>query len=155
MQLTMSGEYAIRAMLYICSHQEERVFQISEIAKENSIPENFLRKIIPQLCKAGILKSQRGIAGGITLLKKPEDITPLHVIEATEGELALNKCLISHDFCSNDNWCSMHLLWSETQKKIKEKLSEKSFAELSKENTKRFNHYNSVSKNVKQKISSK
>ena len=149
MQLTMTGEYAIRAMLYICSFENGKVFQISEIAKENSIPDNFLRKIIPQLCKAGFLKSQRGNAGGITLLKKPEDITPLQVIEAAEGEMALNKCLISHDFCSNDKWCSMHVLWAETQKKIREMLSEKSFAELAKDNTARFNNYNSVRFNVK------
>lgn len=155
MQLTMMGEYAIRAMLYMCSQQPEKVFQISEIARENSIPDNFLRKIIPLLCKAGILKSQRGISGGITLLKNSKDITPLDVIEATEGEFALNKCLISADFCSNDKWCSMHVLWTETQKKIKEILSEKTFYELSKDNTNRFLKYNSVQTVVKQKISKK
>jgi Rrf2 family protein len=147
----MMGEYAIRAMLYLCSAPEGKVFQISEIAKENEIPDNFLRKIIPRLCRAGILKSQRGTTGGITLLKKAEDITPLHVIEATEGGLALNKCLISSDFCSNDKWCSMHVLWAETQKKIREILSERNFAQLADENSLRLSRYNNVHFTVNKK----
>lgn len=152
----MMGEYAIRAMIYICSHPHDTVFQISDIAKENSIPDNFLRKIIPLLCKAGILKSNRGVSGGIRLLRRSEQITPLNVIEATEGLMALNKCLIDTDFCSNDHWCSMHVLWAETQKKIKDALSGKTFKELANENRKRFEkHVNKPAKLKQKKISNK
>jgi Rrf2 family protein len=155
MQLTMTGEYALRAMLYICSYPMGTFFQISDIAIKNDIPDNFLRKIIPRLCKAGILRSQRGTSGGVSLLKHSKEITPLHVIETVEGEMALNKCLIGSDFCSKERWCSVHILWCETQQKIKEMLSGKTFEELAKTNSERFLHFHSHKQNNKSQKKSK
>lgn len=143
MQLTMTGEYALRAMLYICSKPKGSIFQISEISTTNEIPESFLRKIIPQLNKSGILQSQRGIGGGISLLQAAEEFTPLEIIESVEGEIGLNKCLISSDFCSNEKWCSVHTIWSEAQKKLKESLSAKTMAQLAEENLIRYKSINS------------
>ena len=92
----MIGESAIRAMLYICSKPFGTSYQISEIAEKNDIPDNFLRKIIPLLKKATLLNSQSGNGGGITLMKKAEKITPFEIMDAVEGPILLNKCLI-HD----------------------------------------------------------
>lgn len=143
MQLTMTGEYALRAILHICSKPKGSIFQISEISTTNEIPESFLRKIIPQLIKSGILQSQRGIGGGISLLKPADEFTPLEIIETVEGKIGLNKCLISSDFCSNEKWCSVHILWSEAQKKLKEILSGKTMAQLAEENSSRYRLFNS------------
>lgn len=141
MQLTMTGEYAMRAMVYICAFPAQTNLQISDIAVKNEIPDNFLRKIIPLLCKCGLLSSTRGAQGGVKLLKEAKDITPLMIIEAVEGEIALNKCMLANEFCTNENWCSVHILWSQTQKKLKEMLSSKSMEELADENTKRYKSF--------------
>ena len=69
MQLTLTGEYAIRAMIHLASGKDDSIFQIAEISNVNNIPEKFLRKIIPQLSFAGLIQSQRGIGGGIKLGK--------------------------------------------------------------------------------------
>ncbi len=143
MQLTMTGEYALRAVLYICSKPIGTVFQISEISTTNDIPENFLRKIIAQLNKSGILQSQRGVGGGISLMKSAEGITPLDIIESVEGKIGLNKCLISSDFCSNEKWCSVHVLWADAQKKLKEMLAGKTMAQLAGENQIKYKSINS------------
>jgi len=149
MQLTMMGEYAIRAVFHICGSEYGTVFQISDIAKENSIPDNFLRKIVPLLCKAKILSTIRGASGGVKLQKKSFEITPLHIVEATEGRMALNKCLLHNELCENEKWCSMHFLWAEAQKKIKETLSQKNFEQLVTENKDRLARLNSKHINVK------
>jgi Rrf2 family protein len=141
MQLTMTGEYAMRAMIYICSFPAQTNLQISDIALKNDIPDNFLRKIIPLLCKNGMLSSSRGVQGGIKLLKDAKEITPLMIIEAVEGEIALNKCMLGDEFCTNANWCSMHVLWSQTQKTVKEMLASKNLEELARENTERYKKY--------------
>ena len=137
MQLTLTGEYAIRAMIHLASGKDDSIFQIAEISNVNNIPEKFLRKIIPQLSFAGLIQSQRGIGGGIKLGKPALNITPLEIIEAVEGKMALNKCLIDKAFCSNDRWCTVHTLWCEAQKKLREILSSKSIEELAKENEER------------------
>lgn len=135
MQLSMTGEYALRAMLFICSKPFGSAFQISEIAEKNDIPDNFLRKIIPLLKKASILNSQRGNGGGISLMKKADLITPLEIIEAVEGPIALNKCLIHSKFCSRDNYCSFHVLWSDVQQQLKEMLAGRNLQELAVKNS--------------------
>jgi Rrf2 family transcriptional regulator, iron-sulfur cluster assembly transcription factor len=138
MQLSMIGEYALRAMLYICSQPFGTSYQISDIAEKNDIPDNFLRKIVPLLKKAKLLDSQRGNGGGITLLKKADEITPLEIIDAVEGPILLNKCLIHDKFCSRDDYCSFHIFWADAQKQLKEMLASKNLYELAKQNNENF-----------------
>lgn len=135
MQLTMTGEYAIRAMLHLASLHFGTVAQISEISKQWGIPENFLRKISAQLSSAGLVASQRGLGGGVTLARPAEVITLLDIIEAVEGKISLNKCLVCDAFCPRDSWCAVHVVWGEAQAKLKEVLSSKSLAQLAVQNS--------------------
>lgn len=150
MQLTMMGEYALRTMTYICTYPAGTVFQISDIAEKNEVPESFLRKIVPMLCKGKMLQSTRGSKGGIKLLKSGDEITPLMIIECVEGEISLNKCMIGKEYCSNDNWCSVHILWSGAQKMLRDKLSSTTMAILAKENSERFSAYHKQMLTIKQ-----
>ncbi len=131
----MSGEYAIRAMLHLAEEDTSKYVQIQDISKKWEIPENFLRKIIPQLAKAGLIMSVRGSGGGIKLAKSSEKITALNVIEAVEGKIFLNKCLFSDEICDRSDWCSMHEVWAEAQESLRKVLNGKSIAQLAKTNT--------------------
>jgi Rrf2 family protein len=134
LQLTMTGEYSVRAMLHLASKPFGSIFQISEIAKQWDIPEEFLRKIVQLLSKSGLIFSRRGMGGGVELARPAADITLLEIIEAAEGKLALNKCLIESGVCYRDAWCAVHLVWQEVQDKMKEILHGKSLAELAAQN---------------------
>jgi len=144
MQLTMSGEYGIRAMLHIASFNNRSLVQILDISKEWGIPESFLRKIIPQLAKAGLINSHRGMGGGLELAKTPDQITALEVIEAVEGKMYLNRCLFSTDICERSEWCSMHTVWIEAQEKLKEVLNSKTLTDLIEQNNLRRKELNIV-----------
>ena len=52
------------------------------------MPERFLLQILRNLVTHGILQSVRGVDGGYTLERKPEDISLLEVIEAVDGPLS-------------------------------------------------------------------
>jgi Rrf2 family protein len=133
----MTGEYTIRAMLHLASQPSGTVVQIYDIAQQCDVPESFLRKIMQLLTKSNLVLSHRGVGGGIELAKSAEDITLLEVIEAAEGKLALNKCLIHAGFCPRDSWCAVHLVWGEVQDKMKEILHSKSIAELAQQSLQR------------------
>ena len=137
MQLTLTGEYAVRAMIHLAANKDDSTSKISDISLINDIPEKFLRKIISQLSSAGLILSQRGIGGGIKLGRSADSITPLEIIQAVEGDMALNKCLIDKTFCSDQRWCTIHTLWCEAQAQLKEILSSKSIAQLAKESEER------------------
>ena len=51
------------------------------------MPERFLLQILRVLVTHGILKSTRGVEGGYSLSRPPEDISLLDVIEAIDGPL--------------------------------------------------------------------
>lgn len=130
MQLTMMGEYAIRAMLHLSARPFGTMVSISTVSDEWNIPQSFLRKISAHLAKARLIITQRGIGGGLSLARPAEEITILDVMEAIEGPLSLNKCLINPQVCSRSSWCAVHGLWSEGQEKLKETLRSRSLAEL-------------------------
>jgi Rrf2 family protein len=49
------------------------------------MPERFLLQILRNLVTHGILRSTRGVEGGYALMRPPEQISLLEVIEAIEG----------------------------------------------------------------------
>lgn len=137
MQLTRTGEYAVRTMIHLSALPFGTVVQISDIAREWSIPDTFLRKITGQLADAELIATQRGSSGGIRLAQSPEKLTVLDVIEAVEGKIFLNKCLICGNVCPRDEWCQVHVLWSEAQRKLKEILTSRTLAHLAAESLER------------------
>lgn len=74
MQLTLAGEYAIRTMIHLAENEDRDIITIKEIAEQQNIPEKFLRKIIPQLCAAGLIKSYKGNGGGISFQKNQKKL---------------------------------------------------------------------------------
>ena len=60
---------------------------IGEIARRRDIPVQFLEGLFATLRRAGILQSQRGVKGGYTFARPPEEITVLEVVESLEGPL--------------------------------------------------------------------
>lgn len=136
MQISMAGKYAIRAMMYLASLPTGEIIQISELSGKWDIPEKYLRKIIPQLAKAGIIYSRRGTGGGIVLSRPSRDISFLEVVEAVEGKVFLNKCLMSPDLCERSPWCSANRVWHEAQESMKKVLASKNLEELAISNDK-------------------
>ncbi len=130
LQLTMTGEYAVRAMLHLATLAPGTTVQITDIAKEWDVPEVFLRKIITQLSRSGLVASFRGKGGGVALGREAEAITLLDVIECIEGPLALNACLNTPGFCHRTPFCAVHSVWHEAQAKLREVLTSRSLADL-------------------------
>lgn len=130
MQLTMTGEYAVRAMVHLSSLPHGTVVSVAEISREWDVPVTFLRKIVTKLARAGMITSFRGNGGGISLARPSNELTLLDVIQVTEGAMALNVCLLSPDACHRTPWCAVHAIWCEAQQKLREVLTSRSLAEL-------------------------
>ena len=146
MQLTMTGEYAVRAMVGLASKPFGTVMPISEISEQWEISENFLRKIIAHLVKMGLVHSQRGTNGGVRLAIPAEQLTLLDVIEAVEGKIFLNKCLIGPECCTQTAWCAVHTVWCEAQEAMRSILSKRSLAEIASTNAARLSQMKAAHK---------
>ena len=51
------------------------------------MPERFLLQVLRSLVTHGILRSTRGVEGGYSLVRPPEEVNLLEVIEAVDGPI--------------------------------------------------------------------
>jgi Rrf2 family protein len=130
LQLTRDGEYAVRAVVYLASQPDGKVSLISEIAEAQEVPRSYLSKIMQHLTKAGLVKSRRGAKGGFMLARPADQITLRETIEAMEGPIHLNVCLIKKGECHRDDLCPVHPVWKEAQKRLMGVLEWKTMAQL-------------------------
>lgn len=130
MVITRATEYAIRTIIYLAKHPKGEIVLKKDICRTQDVTPAFLTKILQPLIKAGIVSSQRGVGGGFLLNKSAEEITLLDILEAEEGPLRLNHCLVEKGVCQRDSLCSAHKVWAEAQDSMIEVLQRHSIAEL-------------------------
>lgn len=133
MRLNQATDYAFRAVLYLSCLPRGQVVEAKFIAEEEHIPMRFLLKILRLLTQAGIVESYRGINGGYALAKPPAEITMLDVIEAIEGPIRINRCLISPEECSKkfSPRCPIHHALFSVQHSMADQFSKYNFQMLS------------------------
>jgi Rrf2 family protein len=130
MEISRRTDYGVRVILDLAMHSGQNRTSTQEIAERQNIPSPFLAKIVSQLSLAGLVTTYRGAGGGVTLAKAPEDITLLSVIEALEGPVKLNRCLIEPDSCPRDKHCPVHDIWARAQGDLISLLSYTTFDHL-------------------------
>lgn len=116
MQVSKATEYAVRAMMYLAMNGDKEVSQIMSISKTWDVPEKFLRKISGQLSKHNLIKTARGLGGGIKLAKDADKITLLDIVKAMESSVNFNKCICYPEECDNSKWCPVLPVWKEAQR---------------------------------------
>jgi Rrf2 family protein len=131
MQTTLGrkGDYSVRAVLNITRNEGDRQ-KTREIAAAMDIPERYLTQILASLVAQGILSATAGPNGGYVLAKVPEDISLLDVVEAAEGPIALDECVLKGGRCEWDEICPIHVPWARAQNDFRDQLASTSFADL-------------------------
>ena len=130
MFLTKECDYAIRVVRGLASLETKSVRTICD---REHIPLPFAYKILKKLEHAGIVRAHRGNAGGYQLIKAPDDVTLINIVQAVDEHLFLNECLREGHVCphnSNGNSCGVHQEFARIQRILINALSEKTIKEL-------------------------
>jgi Rrf2 family transcriptional regulator, iron-sulfur cluster assembly transcription factor len=130
LHITRKGDYAIRGMVYLAGKTKGEFLLLSDIAESVDVPRALLAKIFQQFSKVGLVNSARGAGGGFTLGRLAEEISLLEIIEAVEGPLLLNRCLIAGGACGRDAVCMVHPVWRGVQESMQSVLSGISLKQL-------------------------
>lgn len=85
--ITSKSPYAVRALSELARVGAAGPVPIGEIARRRDIPVQFLEGMFATLRRAGILQSQRGVKGGYSFARPPQEITVLEIVETLEGAL--------------------------------------------------------------------
>lgn len=73
-------EYALRAVVHL-AYEAPAARTTAQIADATQVPRDYLAKILQGLAKKGIVATQRGVGGGVSLVKEPADLTILDVVD--------------------------------------------------------------------------
>jgi len=89
MKLGKASAYAVFATAYIAANQEAGPVPGRDVAASCGIPAEYLLKVLQQLVRSRVLKSERGRAGGFLLREPASQTTLLQVLEGVEGPLGV------------------------------------------------------------------
>jgi Rrf2 family protein len=84
-------EYALRAVVHLAD-RAPAARTTDQIAQATQVPKAYLSKVLQNLVRAGIVHSQRGLGGGMTLTRDPAEVTILEVVDAVEPLGRIREC---------------------------------------------------------------
>ena len=115
--LSATCEYALRALVLLAREAEGRPMLGRDLAREAEVPPNYLSKILNTLKRVGILEASRGTHGGYRLLKTPQEIRLIDVVEVFDSPMAKPTCVLgSGRECDDVAPCSAHAHWRDVRR---------------------------------------
>jgi len=133
MWVSRRTDYATRALIALAL-EGGGPMKLEELARRTGAPQSVLEQLMPTMRTAGIVRSERGPAGGYRLNKTPEEITLERVVRLFQGQLApIGYATRSHpDTCPKFVADSLRDTWGEVRDATIEILEQTSFADLAK-----------------------
>lgn len=89
--LSQTVEYALRSVVHLAYlyPQAQTTQQISDAVQ---VPKPYLSKVLQSLSKAGVVKSQAGIGGGMSLAVDPKKLSLLDIVNAVDPLNRIETC---------------------------------------------------------------
>lgn len=103
----------------------------AQVAEETGLPTPTVQKLVSRLSSAGLLRSSRGVGGGLRLARPAASITLADIIEAVEGPIALTSCVEQgrHD-CTLEQVCSIRPHWPNVNEALRGALAQVPLTQL-------------------------
>lgn len=112
MILSNTGEYALRAVIYLAEREGDGPVRVEDVATALGVPRNYLSKILHTLVKRGLLSSLRGPKGGFQLAIASEAVSLFEVVAAFDDIDARRACLLGRHACAEGDLCLVHERWA-------------------------------------------
>lgn len=87
MKLSRTAGYGLAALVQLARMETNEPVSCTRLAEQKKLPDRFLLQVLRRLVTNGILRSTRGIEGGYSFARKPDDVSILEIVEAIDGPL--------------------------------------------------------------------
>jgi len=132
LELTLRGDYAVRAMLAIARRDGVAPVPARAIAAEMDIPVGFLAHVLGDLGRAGLVTGTTGRGGGYRLARPAAEIDLLQVVDAIEGDGMTGRCVLRGGACRLDGVCAVHASFMAATEAMRRELRSTSLATVAK-----------------------
>jgi Rrf2 family protein len=109
--LSATAEYALRAVIHLARQGAGAALQATELADATEAPLSYMRKILHELVRAGVLDSTRGKHGGFRLAVHAENLPLFDIVTRFDQLEQGRRCLLGRQECSDRNPCPVHDRW--------------------------------------------
>lgn len=134
--LSQATGYATTAMGHIAAAGGKPVL-VKEIADAAGIPPAYLAKIVQALARKGLVSTQRGVGGGVTLVRAPSQISLFDICEALDDPAVEQRCMLGVSACSEERACPCHQFWTSHRSAHQEFLRTTTIADIAAFETRR------------------
>ena len=129
--ISQTAEYALRAIAHISSQPEEAQ-TTQQIADATRVPLPYLSKVLQALARAGLIHSQRGLHGGIRLLRSPETLSVYDVVQAVDPLQRIMTCPLGLE-AHGAHLCPLHRRLDDAFLQVEQAFRESTIADLLRE----------------------
>ena len=103
--LSKTAEYALRATVWL-GRAPNQTDSADHLAEKTRVPRRYLHKVLQDLVKAKLVRSQSGPGGGYSLARSPEEITILEIVNAVAPLERIRHCPLG--LSSHTRLCPLH-----------------------------------------------
>jgi Rrf2 family protein len=132
MKLSTRARYAVRAMVDLAEHCDQRPVSRKDIAARQDISPHYMEQLFAKLRDAGLIEAVRGPGGGYLLSKRPDEITVAAIVRAVDEVLAPAPCLRAEFVhgCKRAPTCTTRRLWKDLERTTDEFLQSRTIRDL-------------------------
>jgi Rrf2 family protein len=130
MRVSAKSDYALRALIEMAGRADGPPVSAEELGRLQEIPHGFLQAILADLRRAGVVRSQRGQAGGWRLARAADAVSVADVIRAVDGPLVSVYGLRPEEVSYNASAEVLQLVWIAARSSLREVFEEVTLAAL-------------------------
>lgn len=120
MKVNTKVRYGLRAILQIAENYGGDPLPISAISDTQEISGKYLEQVVGTLRKAGLINSRKGVRGGYTLARAPEEIDLWEIISALDPHTVLVECVNEAEICDRSDDCLTRSIWALLSQRMQE-----------------------------------
>lgn len=130
-RMTRLTDYGIMLLTHIAGDPELLTHNARDLAARSHLPLPTVSKILKVLARQGLLVAHRGVKGGFSLARRPEEVSVAEIISALEGPIAITECSVhAPRRCELERLCPVGSNWQRINQVVREALENITLSEM-------------------------
>lgn len=130
MRLLAFTDFSIRVLMRLAAVPEQH-FSTEVLSRELNISRHHLQKIVQELTALGVVRTLRGVKGGVMLARPPDEIKIGNIVQTLERGQSIVECFRNDGGkCPVMAGCCLHSILCEAQKAFYSALDPVTLADL-------------------------